>query len=56
MNMEIIYFGMARIQMLPLKAAWKMDCVPKDEGGFGVLDLKTQNYALVMKNLYNSLI
>jgi hypothetical protein len=33
------------------KAAWKMVTRPKDEGGMGVLDLKSQNEAL-LKNLH----
>ena len=34
------------------KAAWNMFCLPKEEGGLGVLNLKTQNEALMMKNLH----
>jgi hypothetical protein len=33
------------------KAAWKMVTRPKDEGGLGALDLKSQNEALLLKNL-----
>ena len=38
----------------PPKAAWKIICLPK--GGPGVLNLKTQNEALVLKIFINSLI
>src|SRR6185312_7319260 len=34
------------------KAAWSMVCLPKSEGGLGVLNLKTQNEALLLKNLH----
>jgi hypothetical protein len=33
------------------KAAWKLVCLPKDEGGLGVIDLDKQNMALLSKNL-----
>lgn len=33
------------------KAAWPVVCRSKDEGGLGVLNLKTQNEALVIKHL-----
>lgn len=33
----------------PPKAAWEMVCVSKDNGGLGVLNLQTQNEALLMK-------
>jgi hypothetical protein len=33
------------------KAAWTMVCKSKEEGGLGVLDLKTQNEALLLKHL-----
>ena len=29
-----------------------MICFPKEEGGLGVLNLKTQNESLLLKNLY----
>jgi hypothetical protein len=32
------------------KATWEMVCKPK-EGGLGVIDIKKQNEALLMKNL-----
>jgi len=35
----------------PPKAAWELVCRRKEEGGLGVLDLKRQNEALLMKNL-----
>lgn len=34
------------------KAAWTMVTRPKDEGGLGVLDLRTQNEALLLKHLH----
>lgn len=33
-------------------AAWEMICVPKKEGGLGVLNLKTQNEDLLLKYLH----
>ena len=36
----------------PPKAAWSMVCLPKKEGGLGVLNLKTQNEALLLKHLH----
>jgi hypothetical protein len=33
-------------------ASWDMVCKPKDQGGLGVLNLRIQNKALLMKNLY----
>jgi hypothetical protein len=33
------------------KAAWEMVCKPKEDGGLGIIDLETQNQALLMKNL-----
>lgn len=33
------------------KAAWKLVCKTKDEGGLGIINLETQNQALLMKNL-----
>jgi len=35
----------------PPKAAWKLVCKPKNEGGLGVIDIEKQNEALLMKNL-----
>ena len=35
----------------PPKAAWEMVCIPKEEGGLGVIDLQKQNEALLLKNL-----
>jgi hypothetical protein len=34
-----------------LKAAWKLICRTKDEGGLGIINLETQNQARLMKNL-----
>lgn len=36
----------------PSKAAWPLARLPKVEGGLGILDLKTQNECLLMKNLH----
>jgi hypothetical protein len=36
----------------PSKTAWPLVCLPKPEGGLGVLDLKTQNESLLMKHLH----
>ena len=35
------------------KAAWEMVCLPKEEGGLGIMNIETQNQALLMKNLDN---
>jgi len=35
----------------PPKAAWKMVSKPKKEGGLGIIDIETQNRALLLKNL-----
>jgi len=35
----------------PPKAAWEMVCVPKEDGGLGIINLEKQNEALLMKNL-----
>lgn len=37
---------------IPSKAAWEMVCVPKSEGGLGVLNLRIQNQALLLKYLH----
>jgi len=34
------------------KAAWISVCKSKDQGGLGVLDIKTRNEALLMKHLH----
>lgn len=34
-----------------LKAAWEMVCIPKEEGGLGIINIEAQNQALLMKNL-----
>jgi len=36
----------------PPSAAWETVCLPKKEGGLGVLNLRTQNEALLLKNLH----
>ena len=36
----------------PPKAAWELVCLPKAEGGLGVLNLRTQNEALLLKFLH----
>jgi hypothetical protein len=33
-------------------AAWEMVCRPKEKGGLGIINLETQNDALLMKHLY----
>jgi hypothetical protein len=33
-------------------ASWEMICRPKDQGGLGVLDLRIQNKAILIKNLH----
>jgi hypothetical protein len=37
----------------PALVAWDKVCRPKDQGGLGVLDLKTQMEELLLKNLHN---
>jgi hypothetical protein len=34
------------------KAAWELVCLPKSEGGLGVINLETHNAALLLKNLH----
>ena len=44
-------------KMKPL-VAWKKCCKPKKKGGLGIINLRSQNYALLMKHLdkfYNQL-
>lgn len=36
----------------PSKTAWELVCLPKTEGGLGVLNLQTQNEALLLKYLH----
>ena len=36
----------------PPKAAWHMVCLPKAQGGLGVINLTIQNEALLLKNLH----
>ena len=33
-------------------AAWELVCRPKCKGGLGVIDIKTQNVALLLKHLF----
>jgi hypothetical protein len=33
-------------------ASWEMMCRPKDQGGLGILNLRVQNQAVLMKNLH----
>lgn len=34
------------------KSAWEIVCIPKKEGGLGVINLRVQNEALLLKNLH----
>jgi hypothetical protein len=36
----------------PAKAAWPMVCVPKKQGGLGVINLNTDNEAMLLKFLH----
>jgi hypothetical protein len=36
----------------PPKAAWTMVCLPKEEGGLEVINLRAQNEALLLQNLH----
>ena len=36
----------------PPKATWKLVCVPKENGGLGVLNLYTQNESRLLKHLH----
>ena len=36
----------------PPEGAWNMVCLPKEEGDLGVLNLRTQNEALLLQNLH----
>jgi hypothetical protein len=36
----------------PSKAAWPMVCIPKKQGGLGVLDLQSHNDAMLLKFLH----
>jgi hypothetical protein len=40
----------------PALVAWTKVCTRKEQGGLGVLDLHTQNDALLLKNLQNFII
>lgn len=48
--------GMCRVFLWGSKVsqvAWRQVCLPKEEGGLGLLDLKTWNKALLAKTLWN---
>lgn len=47
-----LWRGSDKTNRVNAKAAWKMVTRPKDEGGMGVLDLKSQNEALLLKNIH----
>lgn len=36
----------------PSKAAWPLVCLPKQQGGLGVININTQNEALLLKSLH----
>jgi hypothetical protein len=38
----------------PPKAAWDLVCLPKQQGGLGVIKLQTHNDALLLKNFHKS--
>jgi hypothetical protein len=47
-----LWRGADLLSKKPSKAAWPMVCVPKKQGGLGVLDLYTHNEAMLMKFLH----
>ena len=48
----LIYDGPDINAKKPPKAAWELVCLPKKQGGLGVLNLRTQNKALLLKHLH----
>jgi hypothetical protein len=36
----------------PPKVAWEMVCLPKSDGGLGIIQLSSHNDALLLKNLH----
>jgi hypothetical protein len=36
-----------------IKAPWEMVCLPKNQGGMGILQLEHHNDAFLLKNLHN---
>jgi hypothetical protein len=36
-------------------AAWEVACKPKDQGGLGIIDIQSQNNALLLKYMINFL-
>jgi hypothetical protein len=47
-----LWRGSQESNRINVKAAWYMVTKSKDEGGLGVLDLRTQNEALLIKNIH----
>ena len=47
-----LWRGVEENNRINAKAAWPMVTKSKEEGGLGVLDLKTQNEALLLKNFH----
>lgn len=50
-----LWRGSEEYNIINAKAAWSMVSKAKKEGGLGVLDLKSQNEALLLKNLHKFL-
>jgi hypothetical protein len=47
-----LWRGTDLIAKSPPKSAWEIVCIPKKEGGLGVINLRVQNEALLLKNLH----
>jgi hypothetical protein len=47
-----LWRGASQNEQKVAKAAWPVVCLPKDEGGLGILDIQTQNEALILKHLH----